>query len=216
MIVGSILLAFAIDAAWDNHGQEQRRDALHVAIRNDMQRARIEVDRVATFHRTGRSATAEILGLNGMALEPDDTLKVDSLVAAAWGSTASYDAPLGAVESLFGAGALELLTDPDLAFELTAFPSQVADLGREQLLLQGAANDLHTYLGTRGVDVSLFDLGWIDQPWATGHAGTSRVVSLPGFRGLVSLLWIKYSNTTAGLEEMREAIARIESLLPRT
>lgn len=28
VIVGSILLAFGIDAAWDNRGQEQRRTAL--------------------------------------------------------------------------------------------------------------------------------------------------------------------------------------------
>jgi len=68
-------------------------------------------------------------------LNQDQRNLVDSLVAATWGQTASYDAPLGAVERLVASGDLDLLSDPDLAFELTAFPALVAGLEREQILL---------------------------------------------------------------------------------
>jgi hypothetical protein len=111
---------------------------------------------------------------------------------------------------------LELLTDQELAFELTAFPALVADLAREQLMLQATADDLHEYLGNEGIDTSLFDQSWIDEPWEAGPVDASRLVGSPRFRGLVSMLWYKYSNTTAGLDAMREAITRIESLLADT
>jgi hypothetical protein len=214
VIVGSILLAFGIDAAWDGREQSQRREALLAAISSDMARARLEVDRVASFHRTGQNAAADLLNYRGEApLEEDQARLVDSLVAATWGSTASYDAPLGAVESLFGAGGLDLLTDPELAFELTAFPALVADLAREQVLLQSMAIDLHGYLGTQGVDTSLSAVNSFDVPWETGPSNAFGLIGSPLFRGMVSMIWYRYSNTTNNLDAMREAITRIESLL---
>jgi len=212
VIVGSILLAFGIDAAWDRREQNQRREALLAALGNDMALARAEVDRVAAFHRIGWNAAADLLNLNASAPENQSHL-VDSLVAATWGSTATYDAPLGAVESLFGTGDLDLLTDPDMVFELTALPALLADLAREQVLLQSMAIDLHSYLGTQGVDASLFDVSGFDVPWDTGQTTALSVVASPRFRGIVSMMWFRYSNTTGALDSMREAITRIESLL---
>jgi len=49
VIVGSILLAFGIDAAWDGRTQNQRRQALLAALGSDMALARDEVDRVEAF-----------------------------------------------------------------------------------------------------------------------------------------------------------------------
>ena len=215
VIVGSILLAFGIDAAWDNRGEDRRREALYAAIRNDMARAMDEVERVAGHHQGGWSAAAALLDLRDVdPRDPDQSRRVDSLVAAAWGATASYDATLGAVENLFGGGGLDLVTDADLAYELTAFPALVADLGREQVKLQATADELHAYLGNEGVDLSLLDLPWFDVPWETGNAGTQRIVTSSRFRGLVSMLWYKYNNTTGDLNGMRDAIVRIEALLP--
>lgn len=214
VIVGSILLAFGIDAAWDDRERNRQREALLAAIGSDMSRARDEIDRVAEAHQRGRGAAADLLNL---AVAPPVTgaeaHRIDSLVAAACCSTASYDAPLGAVESLFGAGALDMVANPELAFELTAYPALVDDLAREQELLQSMALGLVTYLGAEGVDVSLLDLEYIDPPWALGRTTAHAVVETPRFRGIVSNLWYRYSNTTGILAEMREAIARIEALL---
>ena len=54
-------MATRIDAAWDNRGEDRRREALYAAIRNDMVRARDEVERVAGHHRGGWSASAALL-----------------------------------------------------------------------------------------------------------------------------------------------------------
>jgi hypothetical protein len=215
VIVGSILLAFGIDAAWEGRNQRQRRAALFAALGNDMALARVEVDRVATFHRTGHSASADLLNFARVVPGDDDQhLMIDSLVAATFGSTASFDAPLGAVESVVGSGDLDLVSDPALVLELTAFPARVADLAWEQTLLQALATELVGYLTLQGIDASLFDLNGFDVPWETGPTNVHALIAAPRFRSLVSSIWYRYNNTTGELDSMGEAITRIESLLP--
>ena len=214
VIVGSILLAFAIDAAWDNRVDHQRRDALLTAVAADMSRARAEIDRVYDFHDVGREAARRLLNLSAESTDASLALTVDSLVGAAWGSTASYDSPAGAVESLFGAGAIDLIGDADLAFELTAFPALVDDLGREQAMLQAMALELHAYLRDQGVDASLFQLGAFEVPWETGPTDVLPLVGTAPFRSMVSMMWYRYTNTTNTLVQLRDAIARIEARLP--
>jgi hypothetical protein len=215
VIVGSILLAFGIDAAWEDRERDQRRDALFAALGNDMELAGAEVDRVDAFHRTGHSAAADLLNFGQVAPgNLDQLLLIDSLVAATWGSAASYDAPMGAVESVVGSGELDLVTDPELVFELTAFPALVADLAWEQGLLQSLSTELQTYLSTQGIDASLFDLNGFDEPWETGPTNSYGLIGAPRFRGLVSMIWYRFNNTTANLNSMRETITRIQALLP--
>jgi hypothetical protein len=214
VIVGSILVAFAIDAAWEGREDSQRREALCAALGNDMALARAEIDRVVASHRTGHGAAADLLNLGPVVPGNDDQrLLIDSLVAATWGSSASYDAPLGAVESVLGSGDLDLLSDPDLVLELTAFPAMVADLAWEQALLQSMSNELQAYLGHQGVDASLFQLNDFDVPWETGPTDSFRLVGEPRLRSLVSMIWYRFNNTISDLTSMREAIARIESHL---
>jgi hypothetical protein len=215
VIVGSILLAFAIDAAWEDREQNRRRAALYTALANDMTLARAEVERVGAYHRTGHSAAAALLNFG--QVDPnneEERLVIDSLVAATWGSTASYDAPLGAVESVLSSGELDVVSDSDLVRELTAFPAMVADLAWEQTQLQSMATELHTYLGVKGVDASLFDNVAFDEPWELGPTGSYRLVADPRLRGLVSMIWFRYNNTSSTLAYIGEAINRIESLLP--
>jgi hypothetical protein len=82
------------------------------------------------------------------------------------------------------------------------------------MLLQSMAVDLHEYLGVQGVDPSLFDLNAFDVPWETGPTTAPNLIESPRFRGLVSMIWYRYTNTTSNLDTMRDAITRIESLLP--
>jgi hypothetical protein len=214
VIVGSILLAFGIDAAWDRREQDQRRDALLAALGSDMALARDEIDRVAGFHLRGLSAAADLLNLSGAdPIDQDERNRIDSLVTATWSSTATYDAPLGAFQILVGSGNLDLLSDPPLAIELTAFPSVVADLEREQRALRAMALELHEYLGTQGVDLSLTSIVGFDEPWESAEMEAYRLVTSPRLRGIVSMLWYRYHNTTTTLGAMRDAITRIESRL---
>lgn len=55
VIVGSILLAFGIDAWWDARNEAVRRLAGVEGLRSDFQAARRDLDRVSEFHLEGLS-----------------------------------------------------------------------------------------------------------------------------------------------------------------
>ena len=211
VIVTSILLAFGIDAAWEARQKAQQREALLAALAGDMVHARAEIERVANFHRRAREAAGVLLSTE--SFREDQSAQVDSLLATTWGSTASYDAPLDAIESVVSAGGLDLLSNPDLAFELLAFPALVADLDREQVKLQRYCDELQTYLGTQGIDVSRLHLPWFEAPWETGPTESIGLVEDAHFRTLVGVIWRKYTATTNIFEEMDLTIGRIDSLL---
>jgi len=109
-----------------------------VALAGDMALAKDEIDRVAGSHSIGRSAAEDLLSYGGVPGGEEARSVVDSLVGALSFGAASYDAPLGAIGSLINSGDLELLNDPALAADLTAFPALVANLDREQSFITRA------------------------------------------------------------------------------
>lgn len=63
VIVGSILLAFGIDAWWDSRHEASRRAAVIEGLRSDFATAREDLDRVAAFHLEGRASAERLVGL---------------------------------------------------------------------------------------------------------------------------------------------------------
>lgn len=213
MIVGSILLAFSIDAAWDGRAEGQRRDAMLAALGSDMALAKGEIDRVFGHNLIGRDAAEDLLNLEGAPLADDSQrFAVDSLVSALWSGMASYDAPMGAVASLVNSGDLDLLDDPLLASYLTAFPALVANLEREQQVLQTTAFDLNAYLGSEGVDISQLTIGE-EVSWKVTTTEVFTLVGSPRFRGIATEIYFRYRNAMSILDSMRQMIVQVESRL---
>jgi len=216
--VASILLAFAIDAAWDARNEQLRRDALLVALEREMAFAAAERDRVAVYHTVGRDATAALLMLD--ARVPHERLSaqtVDSLLQLAWGNTATFDAPSGALSGLLVSSNLDLIDDEALLVEVTSYPGHVANLSREQEYLVEVGFRLLDYLGAAGVDLSLLNEPTIDPSLSTVPWGIGRTVaySLAGdahFRSLLNELWWRYDNSIKILDEMRRSIEQIRLL----
>ena len=138
--------------------------------------ARVELERVVGFHTKGRESAAALLDLGPHApLSEASAPLVDSLAGLTFNSTASYDAPLGAVDGVVGSGDLAFLEDAQLASELTAFPALVADLDREQQLLHTVSLDYSAYLGSMGIDVSHLSVG-DSVPWETTRTTAYNLV----------------------------------------
>jgi hypothetical protein len=213
VIVGSILLAFAIDAAWDARSEGKLRDAFSVAIGREMTFALSEVDRVTGFHQAGLASTQALLSYDPRTpLGPTDAPAVDSLLTAVFGSTASYDAPTGALNGLLTSGDLDLLDEPELLAELTAFPALVANLDREQRLLHETVFILLPHLGSMGVDQSQLEVGR-DVPWELATTPAYRIVGDAQFRGIIDEIYWRYRNSLQVLGDIREGIERIQRLL---
>lgn len=214
VIVGSILLAFAIDAGWDARAEASRRSAVLDGLRSDFATARIDLDRVAAFHLEGRRAAEALMGLGADGpLSEDRSSRVDSLFGGLAG-TASFDPPLGTLQALINSGDLDLLDDLDLAVELTRFLGEVVDLDREQRFAREALIRLFEYLGSEDIGIESFVTHptWA-VPWDLQSGDVYRVVHTQGFRGWVTLMWALYSNTTGSLAELDEVLTTIESRL---
>jgi len=213
VIVVSILLAFAVQTAWEQLGESRRRNALLDALTSDMLLAASEVDRVMQVDSAGFVAASAILDVDPGALSVDQAPLIDSLLTVVLGS-ASYDAPLGALEALLSSGDLGVLNDAELTLDLTAFPALVADLDREQRLLLADSDEARRYLHKVGIDSSQLQVGR-DVPWTIHPTRSFTVVGDAGFRGPVAALWYRFRNTSEDLASIREAIVRIQERLAR-
>jgi hypothetical protein len=131
VIVGSILLAFAIDAAWQSLGERQRLQQLELSLRTD-----IEATRQAMISRRDwaadvtRGARAILSGIADGATGAD----LDSLVFSV-GSVfvKGYWAPINhTYEQALGAGDLALVEDAELRFMLGRYAEALDGLGDHQ------------------------------------------------------------------------------------
>ena len=150
VIVGSILLAFGIDAWWDERQGGERRDALLRGLASDFEVAASDLDRVAGFHQRVLDASERLLVLthNGqpsVSLQP----QVDSLLTELL-LTATYDPPTGTLDALISSGDLEIIDSPELVLSLTRWPALAADLTEdEDLAMEHYWSALMPYLRER-------------------------------------------------------------------
>jgi hypothetical protein len=213
VIVGSILLAFGIDAAWDARSEARVRDAFALAIGREMTFALSEVDRVTAHHQAGLEAAAALLSYDpSTPLGPTDASAIDSLLTTVLMGTASYDAPIGALNGLLMSGAIDVLDEPELLAELTAFPALVANLEREQRQLYETVFILLPYLGSNGVDQSQLEVEG-DVPWGLAPTPAYLIVGDAQFRGLIDEIYWHYRNSSEALGDIREGIGEIQRLL---
>ena len=216
VIVGSILLAFGIDAAWEARDEASRRSAVIEGLNSDFEAARTDLDRVTGFHLNSRSAAEDLMKMGAGGPVPATAAALaDSLFAAAM-LGGSFDPPLGTLQSLISSGDLDLVDDAELTILLTGFPAMVADLDREQQMVREVMLEVHRYLVSAdiGSETALIDPLW-EVPWDVGSKGIHRVAHSPGFRSWIGLLWIIYGNTTGDHQELDARLALIEARLSR-
>ena len=213
-IVVSILLAFGIQAWWEERDDAIRRLAVLEGLRGDFVATREDFDRVSAFHQVSLSAAGSLmeLGEDGPIDEADAAL-ADSLFSLTM-LGGSFDPPLGTLAGLLSSGDLDLMDDPELTVYLTSFQALVADLDREQRFMRELFLEVHRYLVSigRGSEVSLGNPYW-DPPWRLTTDGIATVVHVPGFRTWISQLWAVYGNMTDDHAEIEARLAQIEARL---
>ncbi len=125
VIVGSILLAFGIQAAWDGRQErEDERQALE-ALARDFESAAEVIDRELLSMDSVAIAANIILGWTGPSA---DSRHADSLALLMPSITrvASFQPPLGTLQALLGSGDLRLIRNDSLRAALASFPSRLA------------------------------------------------------------------------------------------
>ena len=125
-IVLSILVAFAIDAGWDELQERQDEADLLTALRSEYESNLVLVQEVIDLH-AGHMEDVEIVS----RLTPGDydTMSVNtaSRLVLALGNPWTFNPELGTTETLFSSGRVALIRDRELGEMLTTFINFVED-----------------------------------------------------------------------------------------
>ena len=126
-IVGSILLAFAIDASWDSHVERLEEQAYleNLQIQFEQTLDRLQ-DHLTALDRA-RAATRQILSFNATDVKAIGWEDFAELVRRSF-SPGRTNFSSGALEALIASGDLRMITDRELAAKLTDWSSLIAEV----------------------------------------------------------------------------------------
>jgi hypothetical protein len=221
LIVGSILLAFAIDAGWNSRIERLESEGTLLSLRADFVATAEEAARVATTHRlrVDRFTRFAELDLNEIRSIPEDSIAHYQI---GFLNPRSLDPVMGTLDAMIGAGRLGLVGDEGLRSDLTSFRNQVEDSREELAWLQGTSLELWREFAAMG--------GPWKGPGALGeasvhltratHSDLERIYADPALMGLIRLnleFAISYAFAVERLEALAVRIVqRIDQIIPAT
>ena len=144
-IVGSILLAFAIDAWWENRQEREIEQAVLGSLHRDFMQSRIDLDvALATFEdwhdrfaRFQSATPAELARLDNATA---------SLILTSLYPGMTFDATSGTLDALVSDGRLALIEDTKLRGGLVAWLRSLADIAENETDIRAGA--LRAQIGT--------------------------------------------------------------------
>ena len=223
-IVLSILLAFAIDAAWAQRAQRVEARELLTGLQSEFEVHRSELVRFRDRWIGVRAATERLLELTGSEIAAKPVV-MDSLILAVL-NPATFDPRTGTLEAAKGSGQLGLIGSRELRERFSAWDGVVEEVRDNELAMREfILSTIVPYMAERGVPLPrawalLPNLGLL------GERGTSRgwpggltpdgeaaqayasLVSDPEFEILVAARY-----TWINVEEYDDAIAFVDELL---
>lgn len=119
-IVLSILLAFAIDAGWEERRERAEEQEVIKSLITEFRANREEVELVLSIHQRQIWAIASLMEKTDqqvLSLSQEEVEKIVRSMASPWG----FDAVRGAIDALIGAGKLGILENRVLREALTTF-----------------------------------------------------------------------------------------------
>ncbi len=133
-IVGSILLAFAIDAWWQERGEQTREREILVALLDDFRKSKASIEAGRNFHLDVQRSNRRLLRSVASGAEPLADAEVNRILGDLtwWDSQSRFST--GALNSLVFGGELSIIGDDALRQTLADWPSEIqrAEALREQ------------------------------------------------------------------------------------
>jgi hypothetical protein len=221
VIVGSILLAFVLDAWWDNRNRDNElRDQFEVIAR-EMQSAREALQRALDAHEMNAYLAAHLTSALGGVAEGSEVVVSDTLVGPLLPQITA-DVTTGSLDAFIAAGGLELMEDADIRRHLLDWPTRIQDLQDDEIYLRNfAAADLASYLRAHSAvaNAELRSIPWLMSRFGGGprvDPDLFGTVTLRREQQLLNLLAARESGERGirnGLVEMLDQAARIVAAL---
>lgn len=135
VIVASILLAFAIDAWWQNRGERSQERELLLDLKRDFEASQAHLDDWLAGNRRVQQGTTRFLdALQAQALGDSFEVPLEWLVAAI--GTPTYSPTDATLVAAAASGRLDLLRDEDLRQALAEWRQQFEDTAEDELLVR--------------------------------------------------------------------------------
>ena len=132
-IVFSILLAFAIDAAWDSRRERAEEVRFLSAIDAEIALNLERIEGAQKFRTWKRSAAVELLERAARADTEPDARAVDALIAKlTWMDVGRWQT--ASIDALIAGGRLSIIEDEDLRRELVTLPETITDLAKVETM----------------------------------------------------------------------------------
>jgi hypothetical protein len=221
VIVGSILLAFALDAWWDDRNREaELRDQLSV-VAGEMQSASEALQRALNAHDMNADLAEHLTSALGQVADGSEVVVSDTLIGPLLPQVTA-DVTTGSLDAFIAAGGLELVEDADIRRQLLDWPTRVQDLLDDETYLRNfAAADLASYLRANAAvaNAELRSIPYLMSRFAGGpqvDPDLLGTVTLRREQQLMNLLAARESGERGmryGLAEMLDQAARIVAAL---
>ena len=209
-IVGSILLAFAIDASWDSRVEraEQQAYLANLQVQFEQTLGRLQNHLVAL--ENALEATTRILSLNA-----------EDAKAIGWEDFAELlhrsvlpgrqNFPSGALEALIASGDLRIITDRELAAKLTDWSSLIAEAYENATwVVENRDNRVRPLLWEHGINGLQFDKRLAGLPPSHFEPSLETLYADPRLDGV---LYVRVSYIGISLDRHRTLAAEAEAIL---
>ena len=146
VIVGSILLAFALDAWWGDRSRRAELREQASVVADEMESAHQALRAVLDVHEWNARLVEQLTADLTRVAEGGVVVLSDSLIGPLL-PQATADVTTGSLEAFIAAGGLELVEDPEVRRDMLAWPTRIEDLKDDEIYLRNfAAADLASYL----------------------------------------------------------------------
>ena len=168
MIVGSILMAFGLQAWWDERQERAEEIEALAQLLEEFKSNSSELVAIRAINLRSLSASRELLALSGRLGVPNSTRSTTELLLD-FPTLQSYDPVLGTLNSLIASGRLGILQSDSLRAALSEWPSNVEDLAtNEEWTTSFYFDRIWPYLAEGGV-------GWTR--WGPQGASAAAITS---------------------------------------
>lgn len=161
----SILIAFAIDAWWDRHQEQQRENEILMGLRTDFQSSRQGLVSRQALARRMAEGTADFLELTRDHRDSELINVPDSVVLSVLGGP-TYEPATNTLDSAIASGEIELLNDDELRSELANWRRILADTGEDEREVRRITNEQLVPLLSRSLDLRPYFEALL--PWSGG------------------------------------------------
>ena len=216
-IVVSILLAFLIQTWWESRDDAKQEQALLAALAEDFAQADELLSVAKSMHIMTARAGEQLITLGETGNVPEaDQNGVDLLISNHF-ARATFDPPMGTVQSVLGSGRIDLLTSPELVAELTQWSSVVTQLHNLEIEARSHFyNRIYPYLAAR-INLKDLDKGMPpfleSYPWKQEQTDAYKLVSDQEFINIVYLHWVIKTNILQSLIPVEASLTRISDLI---